>query len=333
MVFTDAYKMSDVIMNGKKFDKIYEDIVENACIAHEILRKCNGFAVETICKERGINLMEVKFHVLMNYVALLKYIILKNSVGKDSADESLVEISTVLGRTRPLIEKMSNEMQKLLESVSSDGTVDCIADEAEIAAVIEQDEGKNADNCNVLQMQDKYKNDVQLYIFPKLITTHYHEQDGQDIGHICRCFTYSTVIDDNKLQYSHADEDIMDQQEGNEQQSGTDIIFNIIRLDGDISHTQLLELRDILRYLTEPTDTTCLALGAPISIRCACVLIRMNSAFIPTSTIHLIPRKDYTVISTEKQKRKNIFQKYSEVPLTAVIRGQKLEPRLNLPYG
>ncbi|KRZ61628.1 hypothetical protein T02_8081 [Trichinella nativa] len=253
---------------------------------------------------------------------------------------------------------MSNEMQKLLESVSSDGTVDCIADEAEIAAVIEQDEGKNADNCNVLQMQDKYKNDVQLYIFPKLITTHYHEQDGQDIGHICRCFTYSTVIDDNKLQYSHADEDIMDQQEGNEQQSGTEceeefiavrlndpkkkdgnqngkipIIFNIIRLDGDISHTQLLELRDILRYLTEPTDTTCLALGAPISIRCACVLIRMNSAFIPTSTIHLIPRKDYTVISTEKQKRKNIFQKYSEVPLTAVIRGQKLEPRLNLPYG
>ncbi|KRZ61625.1 hypothetical protein T02_8081 [Trichinella nativa] len=305
MVFTDAYKMSDVIMNGKKFDKIYEDIVENACIAHEILRKCNGFAVETICKERGINLMEVKFHVLMNYVALLKYIILKNSVGKDSADESLVEISTVLGRTRPLIEKMSNEMQKLLESVSSDD-----------------------------------------------------EQDGQDIGHICRCFTYSTVIDDNKLQYSHADEDIMDQQEGNEQQSGTEceeefiavrlndpkkkdgnqngkipIIFNIIRLDGDISHTQLLELRDILRYLTEPTDTTCLALGAPISIRCACVLIRMNSAFIPTSTIHLIPRKDYTVISTEKQKRKNIFQKYSEVPLTAVIRGQKLEPRLNLPYG
>ncbi|KRZ96916.1 Neuroguidin [Trichinella sp. T8] len=214
--------MSDVIMNGKKFDKIYEDIVENACIAHEILRKCNGFAVETICKERGINLMEVKFHVLMNYVALLKYIILKNSVGKDSADESLVEISTVLGRTRPLIEKMSNEMQKLLESVSSDGTVDCIADEAEIAAVIEQDEGKNADNCNVLQMQDKYKNDVQLYIFPKLITTHYHEQDGQDIGHICRCFTYSTVIDDNKLQYSHVDEDIMDQQEGNEQQSGTE---------------------------------------------------------------------------------------------------------------
>ncbi|KRX70631.1 Neuroguidin [Trichinella sp. T6] len=305
MVFTDAYKMSDVIMNGKKFDKIYEDIVENACIAHEILRKCNGFAVETICKERGINLMEVKFHVLMNYVALLKYIILKNSVGKDSADESLVEISTVLGRTRPLIEKMSNEMQKLLESVSSDGTVDCIADEAEIAAVIEQDEGKNADNCNVLQMQDKYKNDVQLCIFPKLITTHYHEQDGQDIGHICRCFTYSTVIDDNKLQYSHVDENIMDQQEGNEQQSGTDIIFNIIRLDGDISHTQLLELRDIL----------------------------LNSAFIPTSTIHLIPRKDYTVISTEKQKRKNIFQKYSEVPLTAVIRGQKLEPRLNLPYG
>ncbi|XP_003365998.1 hypothetical protein Tsp_14106, partial [Trichinella spiralis] len=54
----------------------------------------------------------------------------------------------------------------------------------------------------------------------------------------------------------------------------TTIIFNIIRLDGDISHTQLLELRDILRYLTEPTDTTCLALGAPISIRCACVLIR-----------------------------------------------------------
>ncbi|KAL1241434.1 Neuroguidin [Trichinella spiralis] len=174
LVFS-AYKMSDVIMNGKKFDKIYEDIVENACIAHEILRKCNGFAVETICKERGINLMEVKFHVLMNYVALLKYIILKNSVGKDSADESLVEISTVLGRTRPLIEKMSNEMQKLLEAVSSDGTVDCIADEAELAAVIEQDEGKNADNCIVLQMQDKYKNDVQLYIFPKLITTHYRK--------------------------------------------------------------------------------------------------------------------------------------------------------------
>ncbi|KRX37766.1 hypothetical protein T05_3398 [Trichinella murrelli] len=99
MVCTDAYKMSDVIMNGKKFDKIYEDIVENACIAHEILRKCNGFAVETICKEK---------------------------------------------------------------------------------------------------------------------------QDGQDIGHICRCFTYSTVIDDNKLQYSHVDEDIMDQQEGNEQQSGTE---------------------------------------------------------------------------------------------------------------
>ncbi|KRY09464.1 Neuroguidin [Trichinella patagoniensis] len=337
LVFS-AYKMSDVIMNGKKFDKIYEDIVENACIAHEILRKCNGFAVETICKERGINLMEVKFHVLMNYVALLKYIILKNSVGKDSADESLVEISTVLGRTRPLIEKMSNEMQKLLESVSSDGTVDCIADEAEIAAVIEQDEGKNADNCNVLQMQDKYKNDVQLYIFPKLITTHYHEQDGQDIGHICRCFTYSTVIDDNKLQYSHVDEDIMDQQEeGNEQQ----ILF-LILFDWtvNISHTQLLELRDILRYLTEPKGHVMNFIFDVrvnlLSTRCTnfdTLCYSVNSAFIPTSTIHLIPRKDYTVISTEKQKRKNIFQKYSEVPLTAVIRGQKLEPRLNLPYG
>ncbi|KRZ18365.1 Neuroguidin [Trichinella zimbabwensis] len=214
--------MSDVIMKGKKLDKVYEDIVENACIAHEILRKCNGFAVETICKERGINLMEVKFHVLMNYVALLKYIILKNSVGKESADESLVEISTVLGRTRPLIEKMSNEIQKLLEAVSSDGTIDCIAVEAEPEAMIEQDEGKNADKSNVLQMQDKYKNNVQQYILLKLITTHYDEQDGQDIGHICRCFTYSTVIDDNKLQYSHAHEDIMDQQEGNEQQSDTE---------------------------------------------------------------------------------------------------------------
>ncbi|KRX22211.1 Neuroguidin [Trichinella nelsoni] len=196
MVFTDAYKMSDVIMNGKKFDKIYEDIVENACIAHEILRKCNGFAVETICKERGINLMEVKFHVLMNYVALLKYIILKNSVGKDSADESLVEISTVLGRTRPLIEKMSNEMQKLLESVNSDGTVDCIAGEAEIAAVIEQDEGKNADNCNVLKMQDKYKNDVQLYIFPKLITTHYRKYTiyGKKANCFGKAATYAFIL-------------------------------------------------------------------------------------------------------------------------------------------
>ncbi|KRY93492.1 hypothetical protein T4D_10377 [Trichinella pseudospiralis] len=208
--------MSDVIMNGKKLDKIYEDIVENACIAHEILRKCNGFAVETICKERGINLMEVKFHVLMNYVALLKYIILKNSVGKESADESLVEISTVLGRTRPLIENMSNEIQKLLESVSSDGTADCVAVEAEPEAMIEQDEGKNADNSNVLHMQDKQHH------FYNVRTDKRNEQDGQDIGHICRCFTYSTVIDDNKLQYSPVHEDIMDQQEGNEQQSDTE---------------------------------------------------------------------------------------------------------------
>ncbi|KRY75077.1 Neuroguidin, partial [Trichinella pseudospiralis] len=191
-----AYKMSDVIMNGKKLDKIYEDIVENACIAHEILRKCNGFAVETICKERGINLMEVKFHVLMNYVALLKYIILKNSVGKESADESLVEISTVLGRTRPLIENMSNEIQKLLESVSSDGTADCVAVEAEPEAMIEQDEGKNADNSNVLHMQDKYKNDVQQYISPKLITTHYdkyiiHEKRKINLG---KAATYAFIL-------------------------------------------------------------------------------------------------------------------------------------------
>ncbi|KRX37771.1 hypothetical protein T05_3398 [Trichinella murrelli] len=89
----------------------------------------------------------------------------------------------------------------------------------------------------------------------------------------------------------------------------TTIIFNIIRLD---------------------VHRTCLALGAPISIRCACVLI-ISREFAAITICHSLAFSEQCIHTN--QYNSSHSKKRLHIPLNAVIRGQKLEPRLNLPYG
>ncbi|OUC45207.1 hypothetical protein D917_01988 [Trichinella nativa] len=178
--------------------------------------------------------MEMKFHLLLSYVIQLNYILLKkldgHTIEGDAVIDRLVEIRTVIERTRPIEEKMNYQIEKLLKSVSSKtvGDVDPLGFKAQPEAMDDQVESEDSDE---LETQDKCKkqtNEVQKYVPPKLMAVPYVEPKDRYAERIRRRVTHSSMIEDLKQQYSQGPEEIIDhvsymrRQERNEQKRRTE---------------------------------------------------------------------------------------------------------------
>ncbi|KRY91330.1 Neuroguidin-B -like protein [Trichinella pseudospiralis] len=222
-------EMSDLLVDRKKLDEVYDNIIENTSLLQEFLHKYNDFVSEMAYREKGISLMEMKFHLLLSYVIQLNYILLKkldgHTIEGDAVVDRLVEIRTVIERTRSIEEKMNYQIEKLLKSVSSKtvGDVDPLGFKAQPEAMDDQVESEDSDELETQDTCKKQTNEVEKYVPPKLMAVPYVEPKDKHAERIRRRVTHSSMIEDLKQQYSQGPEEIIDhvscmrRQERNEQ--------------------------------------------------------------------------------------------------------------------
>ncbi|XP_053672252.1 neuroguidin [Anopheles nili] len=95
--------------------------------------------------EYGLNFLEIKYHMLLNYLINLTYVVLRKCSGhrieKDPSIDRLIEIRTVLEKIRPIDYKLRYQIDKLVKTAvtgSSTGTADPTAFRANPANLISQ---------------------------------------------------------------------------------------------------------------------------------------------------------------------------------------------------
>uniref|UniRef100_A0A182SA71 Sas10 C-terminal domain-containing protein n=1 Tax=Anopheles maculatus TaxID=74869 RepID=A0A182SA71_9DIPT len=95
--------------------------------------------------EYGLNFLEIKYHMLLNYLINLTYVVLRKSSGhrieKDPSIDRLIEIRTVLEKIRPIDYKLRYQIDKLVKTAvtgSSTGTADPTAFRANPANLMSQ---------------------------------------------------------------------------------------------------------------------------------------------------------------------------------------------------
>uniref|UniRef100_A0A182QZ04 Sas10 C-terminal domain-containing protein n=1 Tax=Anopheles farauti TaxID=69004 RepID=A0A182QZ04_9DIPT len=95
--------------------------------------------------EYGLNFLEIKYHMLLNYLINLTYVVLRKCSGhrieKDPSIDRLIEIRTVLEKIRPIDQKLRYQIDKLVKTAvtgSSTGSADPTAFRANPANLMSQ---------------------------------------------------------------------------------------------------------------------------------------------------------------------------------------------------
>lgn len=158
--------------------------------------------------EYGLNFLEIKYHMLLNYLINLTYVVLRKCSGhkieKDPSIDRLIEIRTVLEKIRPIDYKLRYQIDKLVKtavtgaSVADDPTsfkanpANLMSQLPESAGADDADSGDESDDsAKVLQKLRKAKaaklaagktelSSNDLYVPPKHMAVHYDEESKSD---------------------------------------------------------------------------------------------------------------------------------------------------------
>lgn len=168
--------------------KQVSDLVEN------MLQKVKSGEIST---EHGLSFLEIKYHMLLNYLINLTYVVLRKSSGqkieKDPSIDRLVEIRTVLEKIRPIDYKLRYQIDKLVKTAvaGSTNTSDPTSFKPNPNNLISQipegehsnsDESDDNDEDEVNEEKTKKSKDSSssksnVYVPPKLQSVHY---DGDE---------------------------------------------------------------------------------------------------------------------------------------------------------
>lgn len=170
--------------------KQVSDLVEN------MLQKVKSGEIST---EHGLSFLEIKYHMLLNYLINLTYVVLRKSSGqkieKDPSIDRLVEIRTVLEKIRPIDYKLRYQIDKLVKTAvaGSTNTTDPTSFKPNPNNLISQipegdsnsensDESDDNEEDEVNEEKTKKSKDSSssksnVYVPPKLQSVHY---DGDE---------------------------------------------------------------------------------------------------------------------------------------------------------
>ncbi|KAK6632095.1 hypothetical protein RUM44_007125 [Polyplax serrata] len=118
-------------------DLVHKDLPK----AFELLKEMNDNAVQVahlvddmldrvkrgeLSTAKGLSFLEVKYHMLLSYLINLTYVVLRKCTGEpieaDPAIDRLVEIRTVLEKTRPIDQKLKYQVDKLVKAAVTGAT-------------------------------------------------------------------------------------------------------------------------------------------------------------------------------------------------------------------
>jgi U3 small nucleolar ribonucleoprotein protein LCP5 len=88
--------------------------------------------------EYGLSFLEIKYHMLLNYLINLTYVVLRKCSGQtiknDPSIDRLIEIRTILEKIRPIDHKLRYQIDKLVKTAVTGGSATDSSDPASFKA-------------------------------------------------------------------------------------------------------------------------------------------------------------------------------------------------------
>ncbi|CRK93762.1 CLUMA_CG007290, isoform A [Clunio marinus] len=98
-------------------DEMNDNVKQVSDVVGNMLQRVKSGEMST---ESGLSFLEVKYHMLLNYLINLTYVVLRKCSGqrieKDPAIDRLIEIRTVLEKIRPIDYKLRYQIDKLVKT-------------------------------------------------------------------------------------------------------------------------------------------------------------------------------------------------------------------------
>lgn len=131
--------------------------------------------------ERGVSLLELKNHVLLSYVCNLSQLLLLKTEGKSIAESPavlrLAELRTVVEKVRPLDQKLSYQVDKLIRASLMDSPADAAA--ANDPLMFRPNPANLMPKVGESEDDEGGEGGARVYVPPRLKAVHYEESSSQ----------------------------------------------------------------------------------------------------------------------------------------------------------
>uniref|UniRef100_T1GCF7 Neuroguidin n=1 Tax=Megaselia scalaris TaxID=36166 RepID=T1GCF7_MEGSC len=175
----------------KLIHEMNDNVKQVTSLVESMLEKVRSGELST---EYGLSFLEVKYHMLLDYLINLTYIVLRKTSGDeidgDPAIDRLIEIRTVLEKIRPIDQKLRYQIDKLVKTANfgddddeedDDEGSDEDDDEKDDSDEDEDDdvEEDGVEAIKTSKNKGASKNKSGIYVPPKLRPVHYDGDETQ----------------------------------------------------------------------------------------------------------------------------------------------------------
>uniref|UniRef100_A0A5S6QJ54 Sas10 C-terminal domain-containing protein n=1 Tax=Trichuris muris TaxID=70415 RepID=A0A5S6QJ54_TRIMR len=203
----------------RRFEELLGAITDAAYGVGEYVKKVSSALNTETDPSKGISLLEVKVHTQLSYLNNLALLVLKKvngkAIGHDAVVDRLAELRIVSERMRSVEQKLSYQIEKLIQSLSSDITVAGARDPLSFKP---HPQGMNEDSDEVDSESEDEEGRAERstanrkYVPPKLMATPYTEPKDRAAEKLRRRIMNTGMLQDLQKQYSQAPEEIRDNQ-------------------------------------------------------------------------------------------------------------------------
>uniref|UniRef100_A0A915L268 Neuroguidin n=1 Tax=Romanomermis culicivorax TaxID=13658 RepID=A0A915L268_ROMCU len=208
------YSESEKNVEIARFEKLIADIDNQTSELSSFVKKCIESADENLDTEKGIGLLDVKNHSMINYLIDLSFLMLqklnKKSIKSDPTILRLAETRVVLERIRPIEAKLKYQIDKYMKLLSSNKqSLD--VDPLRFKSNLENFGGEGDSDKDSIDSDDdpgEEKNLEETYVPPKLMAVPYSEERALERAK--RRALSSSLVKDLREQYGDAPTEIRD---------------------------------------------------------------------------------------------------------------------------
>lgn len=211
--------IQDLPQAFKLLDEMNNNVKQVSDLVESMLQRVKTGEIST---EYGLNFLEIKYHMLLNYLINLTYVVLRKCSGqtvqKDPSIDRLIEIRTILEKIRPIDYKLRYQIDKLVKTavIGATSSADPISFKANPDNLISQLPGDQSDSTDQSDSEAANKkavlnklssSKVGVYVPPKITAVHYEgeeskiEKDRKLLERARKRALTSSILQDLKEEY------------------------------------------------------------------------------------------------------------------------------------
>ncbi|PSN36235.1 hypothetical protein C0J52_25372 [Blattella germanica] len=156
-----------------------ENVLQVIQLVDNMLERVRKGEVST---DKGLSFLEMKYHMLLSYLINLMYIVLRKCSGeaieRDPAIDRLVELRTILEKSRPIENKLKYQIDKLVKTAATGPTGDSDpihfrANPANMVSKLNESEESDSESEDEKTGDKQEKAKKGVYVPPKLAAVYY----------------------------------------------------------------------------------------------------------------------------------------------------------------